>query len=140
MTSNSLIPESFFAVTMGATDIARQRSFYEAWGWKAVPYSNEEYVAFSLAGTMVAFFVAEKLAEEAAPGASSPSKGAWNGVTLAVSVPGKEDVDTTWRAAVDAGASAVAEPVDRPWGGRSGYVADPEGHRWEIAWIPPMAG
>ncbi|GID28039.1 hypothetical protein [Paractinoplanes brasiliensis] len=28
----------------------------------------------------------------------------------------------------------MAEPVDRPWGGRSGYIADPEGTRWEIVW------
>ncbi|WP_435108944.1 VOC family protein [Nocardiopsis synnemataformans] len=28
----------------------------------------------------------------------------------------------------------MAEPVERPWGGRSTYVADPEGNRWEIAW------
>ena len=25
-----------------------------------------------------------------------------------------------------------------PWGGRSGYVADPEGNRWEIAWAPGL--
>jgi uncharacterized glyoxalase superfamily protein PhnB len=140
MTNTAVVPESFSAVTIGARDIARQRRFYEAWGWKAVPYSNEEYVAFSLSGATVAFFAAEKLGEEAAPGMPVPAAGAWNGVTLAVGVTGKEDVDSTWRMAVDAGATAVGEPVDRPWGGRSGYVADPEGNRWEIVWIPPMVG
>ena len=35
-------------------------------------------------------------------------------------------------AAVSAGATAVASPVERDWGGYSGYFADPEGHRWEI--------
>jgi uncharacterized glyoxalase superfamily protein PhnB len=30
------------------------------------------------------------------------------------------------------------EPVDRDWGGRSGYFADPEGNRWEVAWAPGM--
>jgi uncharacterized protein len=138
--TTALMPQSLFAVTMGSRDIARQRRFYESWGWTAVPYSNEEYVAFSLSGATVAFFEAEKLTEEAASGASTPPDGAWNGVTLAVPVAAKDDVDTTWRAAIDAGASAVADPVDRPWGGRSGYVADPEGNRWEIAWIPPLAG
>jgi uncharacterized glyoxalase superfamily protein PhnB len=37
---------------------------------------------------------------------------------------------------VAAGATPVAEPVDREWGGRSAYIADPEGNRWEIAWAP----
>ena len=128
------------AILRGAHDIAGQRRFYEAWGWHAVPYSNEEYVAFTLEGTQVAFFTAEKLTEEAAPGATTLPRGTWNGVTLAVSTPSRDGVDVAWRAAVDAGAVAVAEPVDRPWGGRSGYVADPEGNRWEIVWVPPMAG
>lgn len=35
-----------------------------------------------------------------------------------------------------AGAVAVAEPTDREWGGYSGYIADPEGNRWELAWAP----
>jgi catechol 2,3-dioxygenase-like lactoylglutathione lyase family enzyme len=139
MTRTAVVPESIVAVTLGSHDIASQRRFYEAWGWSAVPYSTDEYVAFSLSGTMLAFFVAEKLGEEAAPGQAVLPPGAWNGVTLAVSVPEKNGVDVTWRAAVAAGATAVAEPVDRPWGGRSGYVADPEGNRWEIAWIPPMS-
>jgi uncharacterized glyoxalase superfamily protein PhnB len=39
-------------------------------------------------------------------------------------------------AAIRAGARAVAEPRDREWGGRSGYIADPEQNRWEIAWAP----
>ena len=32
--------------------------------------------------------------------------------------------------------TVLAEPVDRDWGGRSAYIADPEGNRWEIAWAP----
>jgi hypothetical protein len=37
-------------------------------------------------------------------------------------------------ASVAAGATPVAAPVARDWGGRSAYIADPEGNRWEIAW------
>jgi uncharacterized glyoxalase superfamily protein PhnB len=45
-------------------------------------------------------------------------------------------VDDVFAGFVAAGATVVAEPVDRSWGGRSGYIADPEGNRWEIAWVP----
>ena len=48
----------------------------------------------------------------------------------------REEVDDAVTAAVNAGATAVASPVERDWGGYSGYFADPEGHRWEIAWAP----
>jgi hypothetical protein len=27
-------------------------------------------------------------------------------------------------------------PTDRSWGGRSAFMADPEGNRWEITWSP----
>jgi uncharacterized glyoxalase superfamily protein PhnB len=48
----------------------------------------------------------------------------------------REEVDDAVTSAVNAGATAVASPVERDWGGYSGYFADPEGYRWEIAWAP----
>jgi uncharacterized protein len=50
--------------------------------------------------------------------------------------PGSNDEFTAFDAAVAAGARSVAPPQDREWGGRSGYVSDPEDNRWEIAWAP----
>jgi hypothetical protein len=73
------------------------------------------------------------LAAEAAPYLAGPS-GGWSGITLAGNVDSREEVDTAFAAAVKAGATVAAEPTDRPWGGRSAYIADPEGNRWEIAW------
>ena len=137
MTNASLsLPQRLYAVTLGCQDVSRQRAFYEAWGWQAAAYSSPEYVAFDVGGLMLAFFPTEELAKEAAPGEQQPS-GTWKGVTLAVNLPSKEEVDAVWRSAVDAGATAIGHPEDRPWGGRSGYIADPEGNRWEVAWVPP---
>ncbi len=39
----------------------------------------------------------------------------------------------TW---LERAGQALSEPTTREWGGRSGYIADPEGNRWEIAWAP----
>ncbi len=30
----------------------------------------------------------------------------------------------------------VGDAVEREWGGYSGYFADPDGFRWEVAWAP----
>jgi uncharacterized glyoxalase superfamily protein PhnB len=57
-------------------------------------------------------------------------------LTLACNVDSPEQVEAAFAAAVAAGATPVAEPVARDWGGRSAYFADPEGNRWEIAWAP----
>ena len=139
MTTASLPPQHLFAITVGVDDVARQRAFYEAWGWQPSPIGTDEYAAFDMGGPLVAFFSRHSLGEEAAPGEAAPAKG-WNGTTLAINVAERDAVDSVWRAAIDAGARSIASPVDRPWGGRSGYVADPEGVRWEIAWVPPMPG
>ena len=140
MTNSAItgLPTKLYALTLGTKNIAGQRSFYEGWGWKAVPYSSDEYVAFELEGATISFFLTDKLGEEAAPGEPLPAEDAWNGTTLAATVATKEDVDRVWQAALDSGARKIGDPVDRFWGGRSGYIADPDGNRWEIAWVPPM--
>lgn len=44
-----------------------------------------------------------------------------------------DDVETAFRAALAAGATALGEPADRPYGERSGFVRDPYGNHWFIA-------
>ena len=41
--------------------------------------------------------------------------------------------DETYRKALEAGATSIAEPVDQPYGERSGGVKDPAGNFWYIA-------
>jgi lactoylglutathione lyase len=43
-----------------------------------------------------------------------------------------DQVDQTYLAAVAAGGIGVAEPKDKPWGQRVGFVADPDDHLLEI--------
>jgi PhnB protein len=43
------------------------------------------------------------------------------------------DVDAAYARAIAAGATPLGEPEDRPYGERSGYVADRFGNRWFIA-------
>jgi PhnB protein len=44
-----------------------------------------------------------------------------------------EDVDATYRRALKAGAIAIEEPQDMPYGDRRGMVKDPSGNVWQIA-------
>lgn len=43
-----------------------------------------------------------------------------------------DEVDATYERAVAAGATIIAEPVDREYGGREFTLADPEGNLWSI--------
>ena len=44
-----------------------------------------------------------------------------------------EDVDATFKRAIDAGATARREPENQFYGDRAGQFEDPFGHRWSIA-------
>lgn len=57
---------------------------------------------------------------------------------IALYVDTFEEVDSSFRAAVERGAAPVMEPVTEPWGQRTCYIADPEGNLIEIgSWNRP---
>jgi hypothetical protein len=126
------VPSRLTAVTLGARDLSALRRFYRGLGWAEVTGSDDNWTGFLLGGVLLTLFPIGGLAAEAAPDLAMPT--GWSGVTLACNVDNADQVDAAYAAAVAAGAASVAEPVDREWGGRSAYIADPEGNRWEIAW------
>jgi uncharacterized protein len=128
------LPARLSIVTLGARDMGVLRSFYRSLGWREEPGSDETWAGFLLGGVLLALFPVGDLTDEAAPG--SPYPAGWSGFTLACTVERRDDVDAAFATAVAAGATAIADATDRPWGGRSAFFADPEGNRWEITWGP----
>jgi catechol 2,3-dioxygenase-like lactoylglutathione lyase family enzyme len=128
------IPARLSIVTLGARDMGVLRSFYRALGWPELANGDDTWTGFHLGGVLLALFPMPDLTAEAAPGSAAPA--GWAGVTLACTVDTRDEVDAVFAAAVNAGAAPVAEATDRSWGGRSAFVADPEGNRWEITWGP----
>lgn len=131
------VPQRITFVTLGARDLPALRRFYGALGWTEAAFSTESFAAFECGSVRLSLYPIEALRDEAAPGEDVPPPG-WNGVALAVNVADRDEVDRTHAAAVAAGATVVTEPEAREWGGYSGYVADPEGNRWEVAWAPGL--
>ena len=129
-----VIPTRLSIVTLGARDMNTLRQFYRALGWPELPDGDDTCTGFLLGGVLLALFPMDDLTAEAAPGSVTPT--GWSGVTLACAVDARDEVDRAFTAAVSAGATAVAAATDRPWGGRSAFIADPEGNRWEIIWGP----
>jgi catechol 2,3-dioxygenase-like lactoylglutathione lyase family enzyme len=91
------------------------------------PGSSDDFASFLLGGVILALYPRDLLRAEAAADLAPTPAGAWNGITLALNVDDRDDVDAVFTEAVPAGARGVSPPQDRDWGGRSGYVADPEG-------------
>jgi catechol 2,3-dioxygenase-like lactoylglutathione lyase family enzyme len=110
-------------VTLGVTDLARERTFYEALGWSGAHQPDDE-VCFFQAGGMV-FGLWTRLGGHGAPG-----------IELAHNVHSPEEVDAVLAEAERAGGTVVRAAAKMDWGGTSGAFADPEGYVWEVAHNP----
>ena len=121
-------------ITLGVSDLERALRFYrDGLGWRLSSASVEGDVAFFQAGGLVvALWSRAELARDAN---IAPDDG-WGAVALAHNLPSRTDVDRVAGEMVRAGGRMLKAPVDTAWGGYSGYVADPDGHPWEIAWNP----
>lgn len=120
-------------ITLGVSDLARSRAFYEGgMGW-AVGDSADPIVFFQLNGMVVALYPREALAEDA--GVPVAGNG-FAGITLAHNVRSPAAVDELLAQAEGAGGRIVKPGTKASWGGYSGYFADPDGHLWEVAYNP----
>jgi len=129
------VPQKISYLTLGARDMTVMRAFYNGLGWQERPGSSDDFATYETGSVILALYPLALLGEEAAPDERVPEPG-WNGTTIGVNVESTVAVDEIFRSVVAAGGRAVASPVKREWGGYSGYLADPEGNRWEITWAP----
>ena len=119
-------------ITLGVSDLARARDFYEALGWTTRAEPDDDVVFFQVGGMIVALWGREKLAEDSAV----EDPGGWGGVTLAYNARSPGEVDKVIEQAREAGAKIGREPAETFWGGYSGVFIDPDGHPWEVAHNP----
>ena len=119
-------------ITLGVTDLARSRAFYEGLGWTTRAEPDEDIVFFQAGGMIVALWDRAQLAEDSAV----EDSGGWGGTTLAHNVRTPEEVDAVLADAERAGATIGRAGAETSWGGYSGVFLDPDGHPWEIAHNP----
>jgi len=121
-------------ITLGVADLERALRFYrDGLGWRLSSSSVAGDIAFFQAnGFAIALWPRTDLAEDA----RLPADEGWGGITLARNVESREEADAVVAAMTAAGGRLLKAPVETDWGGYSGYVADPDGHPWEIAHNP----
>lgn len=119
-------------VTLGVSDVARARAFYEALGWKSGAAPGDDVVFFQAGGMVVALWSRESLAEDS----GVDDNGGWGGITPAYNTRSPEEVDAVIEEARAAGARIAREPAATFWGGYSAVFVDPDGHPWEVAHNP----
>ncbi|MGN6598908.1 MAG: VOC family protein [Actinomycetes bacterium] len=124
-------------VTLGVTDLARARAFYEALGWTSASAPDSDVVFFQAGGMVLGLWSRTELAVDS----GVIDTAGWGGVTLAHNVRSAAEVDDVLAEARAAGAHVVREGATTFWGGYSGLFHDPDGHAWEVAHNPgwPLA-
>jgi predicted lactoylglutathione lyase len=122
-------------VTLGVSDLARARGFYEGLGWTTRAEPDDDVVFFQAGGMIVALWGRDQLAEDSAVS----DAGGWGGVTLAYNTRSPEEVDEVIEQARGAGATIGREPGETFWGGYAGVFIDLDGHPWEVAHNPRWA-
>ncbi len=107
----------FYRVAFGAEEVMRVVMNEDA--------GQLGHAEFRIGGTV--FYLSDEFPEM---GVVSPRSLGGTAVALHLAV---DDVDAMFAAAIDAGATALAEPADQPHGARHGTLIDPFGHRWMLS-------
>jgi hypothetical protein len=126
-------------VTVAVADLAAARAFYvDGLGWRAALDVPGEVLMFPVADRVVLSLWSEP-GFEAEVGPIRRGAGSLP-ITLAHNVATPSEVDAVLAAAAAAGGVSAAPAEHRAWGGYSGYVVDPNGIHWEIAYNPGPIG
>ena len=119
-------------ITLATDDADASRVFYSrGFGWSPV-FEAEGIAFYQLNGLLLGVYDRSEFAADMGVDTVAPS----GGFALAHNVRNEAEVRNLLTSLVEAGGEMVREADAPPHGGLRGYVRDPDGHPWEIAWNP----
>jgi catechol 2,3-dioxygenase-like lactoylglutathione lyase family enzyme len=129
-------------LTLGVDDLERSVAFYrDGLGWPTAGIIGSEFehgavCFFDLAGGLkLALWPRASLAKDAGLATDPPAR---TELSLGHNVRSAAEVDAAYERALAAGATAIRAPHATFWGGYSAYIADPDGHLWELVFNPDL--
>lgn len=123
-------------VCLGVSDISRSLKFYRSLGFEcSEKKENPPIVFFNNSGSKLELFPLNELAKDINQDISPTiSKNTFSGITLAINMKSKQEVDDLIQLVQSVGGKIIKEPVLVDWGGYSGYFTDLDGYYWEVAY------
>lgn len=129
--------QRFSFITLAVADLARSRAFYvDGLGWTPEVFAPDEVLLIRAGDKLILSLWSEK-GFEAEVGPIRRGDGVVP-LTLSHNVGTDGEVDQIL-ALVTALGMETGKAGHREWGGYTGYFADPDGFRWEIATNPAMS-
>ena len=122
-------------VTLGVNDLEVSRRFYsDGLGWTPTLEVEDEISFYQVGhGLLLGLYPLDLLSADAGAAATPGTP-----FSLASNLDSEAAVDAAVERARQAGAQVIKEPQRADFGGYHAYVADPDGHRWEIAYNPGL--
>jgi hypothetical protein len=123
-------------ITIAVSDLKKSVDFYKnGFGFptKGIQDGNEEHCLFDLDDkfSLVLYRRQEFLSLTASPNQTEKSAG----FILSHNAQSKVQVDEILQSALRNGAKQIGQTQDESWG-YSASIADPDGHQWEIVYMP----
>ncbi len=123
-------------ITLAVKNLEVAASFYkDKFGWNPQPIDSDDIYFFHLNGLLLGLYPLDKTIEDATV---TISGGEYHPFTLAYNTRSETEVDEIFTEMKAKGVKIIKEPEKVFWGGYSGYIADPDGNLWEIAYNPFM--
>ncbi|WP_234822577.1 VOC family protein [Palleronia aestuarii] len=120
------------ALTLAVVDPSRSRDFYaDGFGWVPV-FEAPGIIFYQMNGFVLGLYRLPDFEEDANLEVGSGP----GGVAMAHNVATENEVVPLMERLLKAGGRLLRPADAPPHGGFRGYVADPDGHAWEIAWNP----
>jgi catechol 2,3-dioxygenase-like lactoylglutathione lyase family enzyme len=116
-------------VVLVVEDVDRALGFYCGLLGLPLGHRSGPYAQLETGVTRVAFYERTAMAETLGSELEPPSP---NGPAFELGFK-VDDCDVAYDELVTAGATPALAPADRPWGQRTAYVRDPDGHLVELA-------
>lgn len=124
--------QSMSVLTLATDDLARSQIFYrDGFGWTPV-FANEEIAFYQMNGFVLATWTKAALENDSAR-SSLAAPGAF---AMGHNVGSAEEVEQVIERLLGCGGRLLRPADAPPHGGHRGYVEDPDGHAWEIAYNP----
>ena len=122
-------------ITLAVKDLQVSTDFYvEKLGWTKSSHSTDGISFFHLNEIMLGLYPLSEFVNEI--DGLDLSKEGRNRMTLAYLAKSEEDIDKLFADFKTKGIRILKTPEKVFWGGYSGYIEDPDGNLWEIAYNP----